>query len=178
MDLPLELVERCRAGDRRAFEELVRETHGAVYGLALRILGDREEAEDVTQEVYLRVWRGIKGFRGDSSFGTWLYRVAANVALNALKARRRLGGIAAQLPEESWEEEGKVLAKLEAERLESLISRLPPSQRAVLVLRDIYDLGGEEVARMLGISPGAVKVRLFRARQRLRELAGGEGGGG
>ena len=92
MQVPQQLIESVRRGEPGAFEELVRSTHRPVYSLVYRIVGNAEDAADVTQDVYLRVWRGLRGFRGDANFSTWLYRVAANAALTYVKRRAR-GGV-------------------------------------------------------------------------------------
>src|ERR671922_3072092 len=88
-----ELLDACRRGEREAFEELVDRTHRQVYTLAYRLVGDRHEAEDVTQEAYLRVHRSLRGFRGDARFETWLYRIVANAAMSHLRRRGRVGGL-------------------------------------------------------------------------------------
>src|SRR2546428_11186403 len=88
-----ELLDACRRGDPTAFEEVVRRTHRHVYTQALRLVGDQQEAEDVAQEAYVRVFRGLSGFRGDAQFETWLYRIVANPALTHLRKRRRVGGL-------------------------------------------------------------------------------------
>src|ERR671931_1657133 len=88
-----ELLAACRRGDRDAFEEVVRRTHRHVYTQALRLVGDPQEAEDVAQEAYLRVYRGLAGFRGDAQFETWLYRIVSNAAMSHLRKRRRFGDL-------------------------------------------------------------------------------------
>src|SRR6266487_4344596 len=91
-----ELLDACRRGDPRAFEEVVRLTHRQVYTQAFRLVGDSQEAEDVSQEAYLRVFRGISGFREESQFETWLYRIVANAAISHLRRRRRFGEVVAE----------------------------------------------------------------------------------
>ncbi len=162
--------------------ELVRRTHRSVYTCALRLVGNPDDAADVTQDVYLRVVRKLGGFRHEASFATWLNRVTTNVAMSALKRRtRRLTVEGAAVPPEARDlapdpaERAETIAL--ARRLEGLVARLPDTQRQVLVLRDIYGHSTDEVADAMGISPGAVKVRLFRARERLKaELEAAEGG--
>src|SRR5437667_7039190 len=105
-----ELLAACRRGDRAAFEEVVRRTYRHVYTQALRIVGDRHEAEDVAQEAYLRVFRGLAGFRGEAQFETWLYRIVANTAMNHLRRRARFG---------------ELLADPEDERLDPVASHRP-----------------------------------------------------
>ena len=182
MEVDRELVEAAQAGDRLALEELVRRTHRSVYTCALRLVGNPDDAADVTQDVYLRVVRKLGGFRHEASFATWLNRVTTNVAMSALKRRtRRLTVEGGAVPSEARDlapdpaERAETIAL--ARRLEGLVARLPETQRQVLVLRDIYGQSTDEVADAMGISPGAVKVRLFRARERLKaELEAAEGG--
>jgi RNA polymerase sigma-70 factor (ECF subfamily) len=168
-----ELLARCRRGDPAAFEEVVRRTYRHVYTQALRLVGDRHDAEDVAQEAYLRVFRGLPGFRGDARFETWLYRVVANSALSFLRRRGRFGEVLAE-PEDGPREEpadprvGEALA--DRDLLVRALEALPASLRTVVVLKDVYGLSCEEIGEELGVSEGAVKVRLHRARRRLREM--------
>jgi RNA polymerase sigma-70 factor, ECF subfamily len=169
LQVPQELVESVRRGEPGAFETLVRETHRPVYSLVFRIVGNAEDAADVTQDVYLRVWRGLRGFRGDANFSTWLYRVAANTALTYVKRRAR-GGIPTdptEVPEVATEDGAEQRA--DAELLEQALAKLAPQQRAVVVLKDVYGWTCEEIGKQMGTTEGAVKVRLFRARQRLAD---------
>src|SRR6266545_5407799 len=103
MEVTPELVEACRRGDPEAFEEVVRRTYRHVYTQALRLVGDRQEAEDVAQEAYLRVYRGLAGFRGDAQFETWLYRIVSNTAMSHLRKRRRFGELVRDSLEEPSE---------------------------------------------------------------------------
>ncbi|HKE98524.1 MAG TPA: sigma-70 family RNA polymerase sigma factor [Actinomycetes bacterium] len=173
MEADRELVEAAQAGDRQAMSELVRVTHRAVYTQALRLLGNPEDAADVTQDVYLRVIRKLGSFRHEASFATWLSRVTTNVAMSTLSRRsRRLVAEGGAPPEELADPGADPADRSDAlalaARLESLVQALPEGQRQVLVLRDVYGLSTEEVASTMGLSPGAVKVRLFRARERLK----------
>jgi RNA polymerase sigma-70 factor (ECF subfamily) len=169
LQVPQQLIESVRHGEPGAFEELVRSTHRSVYSLVYRIVGNADDAADVTQDVYLRVWRGLRGFRGDANFSTWLYRVAANAALTHVKRRAR-GGVPTEpselpdLPAGDGAEE-----RADAELLEQALATLPESQRAVVVLKDVYGWSCEEIGKQMGTTEGAVKVRLFRARQRLAD---------
>ena len=170
-----ELVTAAKAGDLGAFEQLVKRTYADVYTLAYRLTGNEEDARDVAQEACLRAWRGVKKFRGDSRFSTWMYRITANCA-STLLARRSKGSheelsaddsVADQRPEvdpEAMAEAGYV-----RDRMTAALAELPPRLRAVVVLRDIYDLPHEAIAAELGISQEAAKVRLHRARRKLRE---------
>ena len=168
-----DLVALAKEGDQQAFEELVRRTYSDSYTLALRLTGDEDDARDVVQESYLRANRGLKRFRGDAQFTTWLYRITANCAANQLRRRSR------HRHEELDEETGPVMdadhdpaALADAsdlrDRVERALALLPPRLRAVVVLRDVYDLPHEAIAAELGISESAAKVRLHRARRKLR----------
>lgn len=169
------LVSLAREGDQAAFEELVRRTHAETYTLALRLLGNEEDARDVTQDAYLRAFRGLARFRGDAQFTTWLYRITANCASTHLGRRSRHRHVpltdelavidvrAANDPELVAAQSGL------RNELTDALRQLPPKLRAVVVLRDVYDLSHEAIATELGISESAAKVRLHRARKRLRE---------
>ncbi len=170
-----ELIDEAQGGDHRAFEELVRLTYADTYTLAYRLTGNEEDARDVVQETYLRVHKGLKKFRRDAQFSTWLHRITSNCASTFLSRRSR--NTHDPLPEDP------VIADLNPQRdpehqadMEGLRSQLtdalrglPPKLRAVVVLRDIYDLPHEAIASELGISESAAKVRLHRARKRLRQ---------
>ena len=169
------MVAAARDGDRAAFEELVRQTTAETYTLALRLLGNEEDARDVVQETYLRAYRSIGRFRGDAAFTTWLYRITANCAATSLgkRARARTDTLDddAPLVDDDPRHDPEVRAQggaLRAQLTEAL-AELPPRLRAVVVLRDVYDLPHEAIAAELGISESAAKVRLHRARRRLRE---------
>ena len=185
-DAPLDdLVDAARSGDQVAFSELVRRTHADTYALARRLVSDDDDASDVVQEAYLRAFRSIRKFRGDAQFSTWLYRITANCAATYLGKRHRNRhdqldedvAVADNRPDHdpSLSADGALLR----ERLEHAIAELPPRLRAVVVLRDIYDMNHAEIAEQLGISESAAKVRLHRARRKLRSqifpLRGEEG---
>ena len=183
MDIPDWVVERARDGDMDALSELVRLSQAEVYTLALRLTGNEEDARDVVQDTYLRVMKGIRRFRGDSALSTWLYRVTANTAYTFLQRSKKhrarpLSEVedVTPLPDTSLDRpDDAVLARELRERLQEAVSDLPPAYRSVVVLKDIYGLSHEEIAESLGISVTACKVRLFRARRRLREvLFGGD----
>lgn len=169
------LVARAKGGDRDAFDELVRATYAESYTLAYRLTGNEEDARDVVQESYLRAFRGLKRFRGDAQFTTWLYRITANCAATHLGRRSKHHHEEltddVELDEVPWSRHPEAHAENTAlrDRLQASLRRLPPRLRAVVVLRDVYDLPHEAIAAELGISESAAKVRLHRARKRLRE---------
>lgn len=160
-------VAAAAAGDRQAFERVYR-THAAkVYSLCLRMLADRALAEEVTQDVFVRVWEKLPGFRGDSAFGTWLHRVTVNVVLT----RRKTTGIReGRTADDEALDTAPARSESVAERLdlEEAIARLPRGARTVFVLHDVQGFTHEEIGDQLGISPGGSKAQLHRARMLLR----------
>jgi RNA polymerase sigma-70 factor (ECF subfamily) len=169
-----ELLAACRRGDPKAFEEVVRATYRHVYTQAYRLVGDRQEAEDVAQEVYLRVYRGLAGFREEAQFETWLYRIVANTALSHLRRRGRFGDLLKEPEDATAELPADVrLAEQAADRdsLARALASLSPALRVVVILKDVYGLSCVEIGEELGgVSEGAVKVRLHRARKQLKEI--------
>jgi len=169
------LVDLARQGDHGAFEELVRATYMDAYTLAYRLTGDEEDARDVVQEAYLRAFRGLKRFRGEAQFTTWLYRITANCAASTLGKRARHRHDVIDDDDEFVDSSGRLDPAEQADRgairdrVKSALAELPPRLRAVVVLRDVYDLSHEAIAAELGISESAAKVRLHRARRKLRE---------
>ncbi len=149
-------------------------THRDTYTLALRLTGNPEDARDITQEAYLRAYRSLGAFRGDAQFRTWLYRITANCASTHLGRRRRHRHEPLIDDHQVIDLRGEGDPELSAtasemrHRVAAAIERLPPKLRAVVVLRDVYELPHEAVAEELGISTTAAKVRLHRARHRLR----------
>jgi RNA polymerase sigma-70 factor (ECF subfamily) len=170
-----DVVAAAREGDRGAFDEIVRRTYVDTYTLAVRLTATEEDARDVVQEAYLRAWKGIRRFRGDAQFSTWMYRITANCA-NTLLAKRtkhrhdvldEADPIADDRPGADPQLQADAAAL--RDRLTEALEDLPPKLRQVVVLRDIYDLPHEAIAEELGISETAAKVRLHRARKKLRE---------
>ena len=171
------LVARARAGDRAAFDALVRRHSDGLFAVVARLCGDRDEAEEVTQEAFLRAWSGLPGFRGDAQFFTWLYRIGVNEARRRADGRRRRGDVVVVSLHEQREHASRdhwVHPVDRAERadlrrtLEAAIARLPVDQRAAFVLRDVEGLSTAEAAAVLGLREAAFKSRLHRARKRLR----------
>ena len=166
----------ARRGDRAAFDELVRRTYVDTYTLAVRLTGNEEDARDVVQETYLRAWKGLKRFRGDAAFTTWLYRITANVSYTLVdRRRRRRTSPIEDVPEQidigvEARTEDLVGATLGLSELAESLDRLSPSLRSLVILKDVYGLSHEEIAEDLGISVSAAKVRLHRGRKRLREM--------
>lgn len=185
-----ELVERAQRGDSSAFEALVRLHQQAVFAVALRMLGDRDEAQDVAQDAFVRAYQGIPAFRGEAKLSTWLISITMNLCRNRRRwwARRRKV-IAASLDDPLPTEEGTLGQTLEdpapspaalTERrerqrlLEASLQALDDAHRGVVVLRDLQGYSYEEIAGMLHCRVGTVKSRLSRARLHLRALLDGK----
>lgn len=172
-----ELVRRCKKGDESAWTELVQATHREVYTLCLRILRDPDDAAEATQDAFVRAWRGLGGFRGDSLFTTWLYRVATNAAISKQRSRKRRwerevyteDEALALVPSRS-STEALVGTKLDLAALEQALEALPEHYRSAVVLRDVYGMSIGEISDRVGISETAAKVRVHRGRKRLKEM--------
>jgi len=168
-----ELVARARQGDEAAFEQLVLRHQRYVFNLAYRVLGDYTEAEDITQEAFVRVWRGLSGFRGQARFTTWLYRIVHNLCLNRLPGLQR-ELLQTEPLEEVLADPGPSPADLFAVReqmafLHAQMDRLPEKYRLVLTLRYLQHLSYDEIAAALEMPMGTVKTHIHRARRLLRE---------
>src|ERR671935_821118 len=175
------IIERCIAGDEVACAELVNTHQRMVYNLALTLLGDRDEALDLSQEVFLRVFRTLSRFRGQSALRTWIYRIVVNQVRNRQRWWRRRRRADLISLDDHMKRCGEIEATREilpdrllasketAARIWGALERLPFDQRTALVLREIDGLRYEEIAFSLGIAVGTVKSRLTRARQALRE---------
>jgi RNA polymerase sigma-70 factor (ECF subfamily) len=169
-----EFVRRLRVGDPRAFEDLVRTQQHRVYGLALRMLGNTAEAQDVAQEAFLRAHRGLAEFRGDARLSTWLYAIVSRLCLNRLAGNERrlarhgeetLARLADARPRPDQAlERGEI-----EEALHRAIGELPEERRIVVVLRDVEGLAYEQIAEVLELPVGTVRSRLHRARLDLKE---------
>jgi RNA polymerase sigma-70 factor, ECF subfamily len=179
------LIERCLAGDETANAALVYEHHRLVLGLATHLLGDREEALDVSQEVFLRVFRTLHRFRAQSSLRTWIFRIVINQVRNRQRWWRRKSRANQISLDQHIREHGEMVLGADAStpdrelnrkelgvRLKSALQHLPFEQRTALVLREVEGLRYEEIAFSLGLPIGTVKSRLTRARQALREELG------
>jgi RNA polymerase sigma-70 factor (ECF subfamily) len=187
-------IERLRARDEHAFNQLVRQYERRVYGLLLRLIGRRDEAEDLAQEVFVQVFKAIGAFRGEAKLSTWIFRIAVNLSKNRTKylARRRADsqdrfeGIGEEVPLDGARD-GALCAVARPDELvsgmqleaivERAIAALEPEFREVLILRDVEDMTYEEIAEITALADGTVKSRIHRARAQLKqavELAIGE----
>ena len=186
-----ELVARCKKelpANTRSYEELVRRHMQRVYGIAYRVVSHKEEAEDITQDVFVKVYHGLKKFEQQSSFSSWLYRIATNSALDALdKTKRHSKNIAPltrqnntrneektdalNLPASSAEEpEEKVIQKELRECINRVLKKLDREQARLLIMRDFEDLSYDEIARVLQLGLSAVKMRIHRSRLAFQEM--------
>lgn len=171
------LVEACLAGRTGAFDLIFERHRRPVYQLCYRFVGNHEDASDLSQDVFLRAYRGLRSFRGQSSMATWLYRIGVNVCLNRVTAKT--------LPRESIEDDRYVDTRAEsasdlvlkaerAARVRRAIAELPRKQRATLILRMYHEMTHQEIADVLGRSVGAVKANFFHALGNLKKLLGDE----
>jgi RNA polymerase sigma-70 factor (ECF subfamily) len=174
----LELAQRCRHGDAAAFEELYRTHAGRIYNLVLRMAGSATEAEDLLQDVFLHAHRKLGSFRGDSSLGTWLYRLAVNQCLDVMRGRQaRMARATDSIDADGSIEPAAVspavptaISRLDLERA---IAKLPGGCRAAFVLHDVEGFEHNEVARLLGVSEGTSKSQVHKARMKLRAMLSG-----
>lgn len=178
-----DLIARAVGGDGDAFGELVEPYEQKVYGLAYRMCGNRDDAYDLAQEAFLKTYRALDRFKGDSSFSTWLYRVVANTCLDQLRHARRSGppvslddpistengGISRDVADTTFEPETMTLRSEVAREIRAAVALLPPDHRLAILLRDFEDLTYDEIAQAMGCGLGTVKSRISRAREALRE---------
>lgn len=170
------LIDGCLRHERSAFRQLVEEHQHYVFAIAFRILRNDEDARDVTQETFIRVWKKLHTYDNRMKFTTWLYTIATNLAYDQLKGHRRrksrlsviglteLDGVVAPI-----EEETSIVNRDLAEKISALAGELPPKQQKVFILRDLQDLSVDEVARVLSMSVNSVKTNLCYARRSIRE---------
>lgn len=180
----LDLVNRCREGDLAAYDQLMQQYEKKVYSLCFRMAGNHEDAADLAQEAFLKAFRALPSFKGQSAFATWLYRIVTNTCLDEKRRSskkpflvsldKRLetedGEIALTLPGDSPDPLKSTLDGELQREIQSLLEKLPAEQRIVVVMRDIDGYTYEEMADTLQLSMGTLKSRLNRARSKLREL--------
>ena len=170
-----QLIDACLAGRAGAFDLVVERHRRAVYQLCYRFVGNHEDASDLSQDVFLRAFRGLKNFRGGSSLGTWLYRIGVNVCPNRVTVKKP---ITEEIDARQHVDTGgesqvvRVLREERAAQVRAAIAKLPPKQRATLVLRMYQELSHEEIAGVLGSSVGAVKANIFHALGNLKKMLG------
>ncbi len=176
-----EIIRSVLRGNVNDFEKLVTAYEKNVYNIALRMVGDPDDAADMTQETFIKAYRALSGFRGDSKFSSWLYRIASNVCLDFLRSRSRHPQVSLstvdeddratfELPDMRQNPEEQLMKKLGMEAVRRGLEQLPEQQRQILVLRELGGLSYAELAQTLGLEEGTVKSRIFRARKRLCAL--------
>lgn len=172
------IIEKVLGGDANAFEELVLKYEKTVYNLALRMVGDRDDAFNMTQEAFIKAYGSLSSFRGDSKFSVWIYRITTNVCLDFLRSKSRKQQVSltvsdddedAQLdiPDPSSTPEQQLIKKISMQSVEEGLKTLPDKQRQILVMRELGGMSYAEIGKALSLEEGTVKSRIFRARKRL-----------
>lgn len=179
-DTDQQLVQRAQRGDLRAFDLLVLKYQGRIGALVSRYIADAGEVEDVTQEAFIKAYRALSKFRGDSAFYTWLYRIAANAAKNHLVAKGRRPGADATIEDAEVFDDGGLVSETGSPEamamgdelaavVEQALQSLPDELRAALTLRELEGLSYDDIAEVLGCPVGTVRSRIFRAREAIDE---------
>lgn len=177
-----ELVSRARAGDDKAFEQLMLDNQTRIYNLTLRMTGNPDDALDLAQEAFLNAWKGLKFFKGDSSFSTWLYRLATNACLDHLRKQKRRQDVwlpqlvdeeddaPPDVPDERYRPDSEFEKRERLETLQQGLAQLSEEHRQVLVMRELEGLSYQEIGDILDLEAGTVKSRIARARLALRKI--------
>ena len=168
-----DLVAACLDGTPGAFDRIVEQHQRTIYRLCYRFVGNHEDASDLSQDVFLRAYRGLRTFRGRSTLATWLYRIAVNVCLNRISAKApRSEPIDERRQVDTRHESAaeRLITEERASRVRAAVTRLPPKQRAALILRVYHDMSHQEIAQLMGASVGAVKVNVFHGLRNLKKL--------
>lgn len=172
-DVDADDVARAQAGDMAAFGELVRRHQDRVFRFILRMLDTRDEAMELTQDVFVKAWQGLPGWRPEARFSTWLLQIARNAALDQLRRRQRVQFAPLEegmdIADAKPGPEARYASRQQQAQLERALQRIAPEQREILLLREIEGLGYAELANVLGVAEGTVKSRLARARAALLE---------
>jgi RNA polymerase sigma-70 factor (ECF subfamily) len=173
-----ELVRQALAGDERAFRKVLESHYTLIYSVVRGVAGQHGETDDIVQEVFIKIFRALGDFRGDSRLSTWIYRIARNEALNAIERRRpQVIPIddCEELPASGESPETSYRQRVSRERLERLMDRLEEKQRVAIELRYIGDKSYEEIAEIMGIPLGTVKTYIYRAKLSLKRMMTGVG---
>jgi len=182
-----ELVKRTIQGDGQAFDELVVNYQNKVYALAFRYMGNEDDAYDMAQETFIKAYRSLRSFKGESSFGTWIYRITTNVCLDEIRRKKRrviplsldeplatLDGdeVEREIPDSSLCADRVYEQKEFSQYMQKLLDEMKPEQKTVIILRDVMELSYEEIASVLNCSIGTVKSRINRGRGILQKKLG------
>jgi len=182
-----ECVKHAKNGDIDAFEEIVKTYEKKIYNLALRYVGNSEDAYDVSQEVFIRVYKSINSFKEESSFSTWIYRVAVNICIDHMRKSKKSNTVSMTREDDEGNEEQmeiedtsyspeKVYDRIELrENIKNALDELSEDHRQVIILRDINGLNYEDIGRILDLGEGTVKSRIFRAREKLCRILSRDG---
>jgi RNA polymerase sigma factor (sigma-70 family) len=183
----INIIKRILAGETELFEKLVLENQTGVYNLALRMVGNEEDAFDMAQEAFIRAYNSLDKFRGDSKFSVWLYRLATNICIDFLRRRKRRQTVSItyigdddedeemEIPDHRFSPETELERKELLAAVERGLEQLPPDYRQILVLREINGLSYEEIGQVLSLEEGTVKSRIFRARKKLCSILMADG---
>ena len=183
-----EIIQKVLSGDTEAFEALVLEHQNKVYSLALRMVGNEEDARDLAQDAFIRAFSSLSGFRGDSKFSVWLYRLTSNICIDFLRSRAKKRTVSMtwtddegddagelEIPDERFSPEAQLERTSMRESVQRGLESLSPQYRQILLLREVDGLSYDEIAQALGIEAGTVKSRIFRARKKLCDFLLKEG---
>lgn len=181
-----EWIRQVLSGDQDAFAHLVAEYEKQVYHLCLKMVGNAEDAEDLAQEAFFKAWKGLKFYKFESSFSTWLYRLTTNVCIDHLRKQKRQAaasltlddeenGQELELPDREPMPEEQLLKKERQQQLQQAMGKLEEEARLILTLRVVEDLSYEQIAQIMDLKIGTVKSRIARARERLKNILAGDG---
>lgn len=181
------LVRLAKKGDTDAFEQLVEMHSSRIYSIALRMVGNPVDAEDLAQEAFLRIWRGLEGFNMDAKFSTWAYRLTTNVCIDYLRKEKKNNNVPLfteddegeetelQIPDQRYSPEQKMEQEQLLRSVEQAMNSLDPQYRQILTLRELGGLSYDEISRQLDLKEGTVKSRIARAREQMRRLLMADG---
>ena len=180
------LVKRAARGDTQAFEKIVTSYEKTVYNLSLKMLGSRQDAEDASQETFIKVWSALEGFKGNSRLSVWIYRICSNVCIDMLRRRREEAESLTveteegqeqvrEIPDERYSPETVYDGREKQARLRQALDSLSEHYRQSVLMRDVWGMSYEEIASELGVELATVKTRIFRGRRRLAEILGSDG---